>query len=97
MDPMDLIFSRLPEPTKMRLLSEQARNGGGQNPAASFETAEEFNAREEAPLTFLVEGLLARGQLAGLGGRAKSGKAWVGAPFGPAFRRGGAGSWGGVL
>lgn len=89
MDPMDLIFSRLPEPTKMRLLSEQARNGGGQNPAASFETAEEFNAREEPPLTFLVEGLLARGQLAVLGGRAKSGKSWLVAQLAQAFDSGG--------
>ena len=77
MDPMDLIFSQLPEQTKMRLLSELARRGDGQNPAASFETAEQFNAWEEPPLTFLVEGLLARGQLAVLGGRAKSGKSWL--------------------
>lgn len=77
MDPLDHIFSQLPQVTKARLLTEAAQRGDGRHPGAGFETAEQFNAFEESPLAFLVDGLLARGQLAVLGGRAKSGKSWL--------------------
>lgn len=77
MDPYDLKFSQLPDVTKARLLSEAARRGDGRLPDEMFETAEQFNAANDPPLTFLVDGLLARGQLAVLGGRAKSGKSWL--------------------
>ena len=77
MDPYDLKFSQLPDVTKARLLSEAARRGDGRPPDEMFETAEQFNAANDPPLTFLVDGLLARGQLAVLGGRAKSGKSWL--------------------
>lgn len=77
MDPYDLKFSQLPDVTKARLLSEAARRGDGRPPDEMFETAAQFNAAVDPPLSFLVDGLLARGQLAVLGGRAKSGKSWL--------------------
>lgn len=72
----DQIFMALPETTKARLLNQLTmwRN----NPVDGlFETAAQFNAHEEEPLSFLVDGLLARKQLAMLGGRSKSGKSWL--------------------
>jgi KaiC/GvpD/RAD55 family RecA-like ATPase len=76
MGPMDQIFSQLPDTTKNRLLAQLTlwRNTPGDG---LFETAEQFNAAEEPPLTFLIDGLLARNQLVMLGGRAKSGKSWL--------------------
>lgn len=85
---MDQIFFSLPTPTKARLLSDLARQGSGLCPQDGFETAEQFNAADDPPLTFLVDGLLARGQLAMLGGRAKSGKSWLVAQLAQSFDTG---------
>ncbi len=76
MSQYDQIYSALPETTKARLLNQLTmwRN----DPVDGlFETAAQFNAHEEEPLSFLVDGLLARKQLAMLGGRSKSGKSWL--------------------
>ena len=76
MSNMDQKFMALPESTKTRLLNQLNvwRNESG---GATFESAEQFNAFDEPPLTFLVDGLLARKQLVMLGGRSKSGKSWL--------------------
>ena len=69
MSQYDQIYSALPETTKARLLNQLTmwRN----DPVDGlFETAAQFNAHEEEPLSFLVDGLLDRKQLAMLGGRA---------------------------
>lgn len=78
MDAMDQIFARLPEVTKQRLLAtESMRQHNPTDGEGQFESAEVFNAYQEPPLDFLVDGLLARGHLAMLGGRSKSGKSWL--------------------
>ena len=87
MSDMDRIFASLPETTKQRVLADVARSRHA-SVDAMFETADEFNAREEPPLTFLVDGLLARGQLAMLGGRSKSGKSWLVAQLAQSFDTG---------
>lgn len=78
MEAMDQIFARLPEVTKRRLLAtETMRQHNPTDGEGQFESAEVFNAYQEPPLDFLVDGLLARGHLAMLGGRSKSGKSWL--------------------
>ncbi len=76
MNAMDQIFMGLPETTKQRLLS-QASLRRETSADEMFESAEQFNAAVDEPLSFLVDGLLARKQLVMLGGRSKSGKSWL--------------------
>jgi hypothetical protein len=85
---MDQVFASLPDVTKQRLLTEAALRKFNPAPAERFESAAEFNAHDEPPLTFLVDGLLARGQLAMLGGRSKSGKSWLVAQLAQSFDTG---------
>ena len=85
---MNQIFYQLPDTTKARVLADAARHGNGSVPPVGFETAAQFNAAAVPPLAFLVDGLLARGQLAMLGGRAKSGKSWLVAQLAQSFDTG---------
>jgi len=73
----DLLFARLPEEDKKRLLAGHALRKHNPYAAAGLVTPEEFNAYQAPPLHFLVDGLLAAGHLAMLGGRPKSGKSWL--------------------
>lgn len=89
MNPMDQIFSNLPESTKKKLLSDASLQQFNRPAGDIFESAEAFNAFQVAPLEFLVEGLLARGHLVMLGGRSKSGKSWLVAQLAQALDSGG--------
>jgi hypothetical protein len=68
----------LPEDEKTRLLAElvQTRNGATVY-IPLLKKASELYDQHFAPLDFLVDGLLAKGNLAMLGGRPKSGKSWL--------------------
>ncbi len=76
MSNLDEIFAQLPEDAKQRLLTEATLRKFGVTPT-DYLTPDQLNALETKPLDFLVDGLLARGHLAMLGGRAKSGKSWL--------------------
>ena len=89
MNDLDAEFARLPDVTKQRALAEIALRRHNPELTGRFESATEFNAHDEPALSFLVDGLLARGQLAVLGGRAKSGKSWLVAQLAQAFDTGG--------
>jgi RecA-family ATPase len=85
---MDQIFASLLEETKQRVLAEATLRKFGNDPTKRFESAAEFNAQDEPPLTFLVDGLLACDQLAMLAGRSKSGKSWLVAQLAQSFDTG---------
>jgi len=76
MSHVDQMFTQLPDDLKQLALSLLNYHVHGAGPAR-FESATEFNAHEVTPLTFLIDGLVARGQLVILAGRPKSGKSWL--------------------
>ena len=76
MSHVDHMFTQLPDDLKQLALSLLNYHVHGAGPAR-FESATEFNAHEVTPLTFLIDGLVARGQLVILAGRPKSGKSWL--------------------
>jgi hypothetical protein len=86
----DAIFLNLPDDDKARLLAQIAAGRGGDNGQSPDAAAtagavapirpipmKELMAKDFPDLYFLVDGLLAKGNLAMLGGRAKGGKSWL--------------------
>lgn len=78
MPALDEAFQLLPESEKQYALNalNQWKHGSDRPPLLSTPVAA-LLAQPPEPLDFLVNGLLARGQLAMLGGRPKSGKSWL--------------------